>query len=232
LLGASLTMGSGVEEEETFGALLEDRLNRENGGTGPDKYEVLNFGVAGYGSLHMLYQLRHKVLQFEPNAVLYTGNAIDKDRNARLFTRMISRGILPSEPYLQELARRSGVHAETGPTEARRRMAPYERELLAWVYSKVVADCREHGIEPIYMYLPSVIEATEPWQAERRREALELAERAGFRMIDLTDVYEPHKPSDLWILENDTHPNARGHQLIADRLHTLLRETDAIPSVQ
>ena len=110
-------------------------------------------------------------------------------------------------------------------------MMPYERELLAWVYLSVVADCRERGIEPIFMYLPTVTESLERWEAERRTEVLDLAAQAGFRVIDLTGVYEPYKPADLWILENDTHPNALGNQLIADRLYEELRQTHAVASL-
>jgi lysophospholipase L1-like esterase len=33
-------------------------------------------------------------------------------------------------------------------------------------------------------------------------------------------------PSELWIAENDGHPNALGNRLIADRLQALLEEVE------
>ena len=37
-------------------------------------FEILNFGVAGYSPLHMLYQLERKVFAFEPNMALFLGH--------------------------------------------------------------------------------------------------------------------------------------------------------------
>lgn len=67
VVGGSFTMGAGVEQEDTFHSLLEDRLNRES----PDiKYEFINFGVAGYTMKNKLAVLEHKVLEYDPDLVL------------------------------------------------------------------------------------------------------------------------------------------------------------------
>ena len=52
LLGASRTVGSGVEDGRTFEALVEDRLNRELGPASGRRYEVLNFAML---------RIRHKI---------------------------------------------------------------------------------------------------------------------------------------------------------------------------
>ena len=43
-------------------------------------------------------------------------------------------------------------------------------------------------------------------------------------MLDLTGAYGDHLPAELWIEEDDVHPNALGHRLLADRLESLLRQ--------
>src|SRR5262245_18828710 len=48
ILGPSHVMGSGVADGETFSDILEERLNQAAGPASPLRYEVLNFGVAGY----------------------------------------------------------------------------------------------------------------------------------------------------------------------------------------
>lgn len=49
ILGDSVTYGQSVNDEETYPWLLQERF--------PD-YEIVNFGVMGYGTLHSLIQLR------------------------------------------------------------------------------------------------------------------------------------------------------------------------------
>jgi D-alanyl-lipoteichoic acid acyltransferase DltB (MBOAT superfamily) len=223
LVGPSTAMGSGVEDHETFASVLEERFNKEPVLEGVARYEVLNFGVAGYAPLQVLHQLPKKVFGFDPHAILYIGHAIDLDRTASRFVTLIRRRVVPADPFLQDLAARAELAGGMGPTEARRRLSPYSRELLHWVYSRIVAESRERGVQPIFAYLETVTEPMEPWRAAQRTEVLALARKAGFHMIDLTGVYEPYEPDDLWILKNDAHPNVLGNRLIGTRLHEALQ---------
>jgi hypothetical protein len=220
LVGPSTAMASGVEAADSFEAIVEDRLNAE--ARGSQRFEVLNFGVAGYAPLHVLFQLPRKVFQFEPNAVMYLGHASDIDRTAMQFSRTVRKGIAFSDPYLQNLAVQTGITAGTGLTEARRRMKPHTLPLQQWVYDRIVAECRTRGIAPIFVYLETVTEPREPWRAEQRAQVIDMARKSGFEILDLTGVYAPHQPEDLWIMTNDGHANVLGNRLIGVRLHDLL----------
>ena len=68
LLGDSMVFGPGVNDDETFGALLERRLNAQ--ATAGRRYEVLNFGVPGYDTGHELQVLKHYAIKFKPDLVL------------------------------------------------------------------------------------------------------------------------------------------------------------------
>ena len=225
LVGPSTAMASGVEANESFESVLEDRLNRE--ARGATRFEVLNFGVAGYAPLHVVFQLPRKVFAFQPDAVLYLGHASDIDRTATQFTRTVRRGMTFSDPYLRDLAAQTGIVAGTGNTEARRRMKPHTLALQQWVYERIVADSRARGIRPVFVYLETVTEPLEAWRAEQRLQVLTLARQAGFEIVDLTGVYAPYKPADLWILKNDGHANVLGNRLIGDGLYDKLRLTAA-----
>jgi hypothetical protein len=63
---------------------------------------------------------------------------------------------------------------------------------------------------------------TEPWRAADRTQALALAREAGFQVVDLTGAYGGYTAPQLWIAENDGHPNALGNRLLADRLFETL----------
>ncbi len=68
VIGGSFTMGAGVRIEETFHSRLEDRLNGESDDIA---YEFINFGVAGYTMDNKLLVLEHKVLEYDPDLVLF-----------------------------------------------------------------------------------------------------------------------------------------------------------------
>ncbi len=67
VLGDSYTFGFGVENDETYPAVLESLLNAE---AIDHRYEVLNFGVGGYSTQDEAVVLRAKVLAWKPDLVV------------------------------------------------------------------------------------------------------------------------------------------------------------------
>jgi len=68
VVGGSFTFGSGVEIEDTYHSHLENKLDNESVDL---KYEFINFGVSGYTMRNKLATLRHKVLEYDPDLVLF-----------------------------------------------------------------------------------------------------------------------------------------------------------------
>lgn len=78
VLGDSYAEARQVEIEEAFWAVLERELAACPGRNGRT-IEVLNFGMAGYGTTQELLTLQHRALAFEPDLVLLaflTGNDV------------------------------------------------------------------------------------------------------------------------------------------------------------
>ena len=69
LLGDSMISARQVEFEKTAGQLLEKRLNKEFGAKTGKKYEVLNFGVDGYGVDQMFLNWDTYAYNFKPDYV-------------------------------------------------------------------------------------------------------------------------------------------------------------------
>lgn len=67
LLGDSLTFGSGVNDEDTFGRQLERILNARAGGR---RYQVINAACASWGTAHHLVFLEETGFKFRPDLVL------------------------------------------------------------------------------------------------------------------------------------------------------------------
>lgn len=73
LLGDSLTESLQVPYEESFGRLLESKLNAESG----QKIQVLNFGTSGYSTAQEYLQLKEQVMKYKPDLVLVCYNSRD-----------------------------------------------------------------------------------------------------------------------------------------------------------
>jgi hypothetical protein len=221
LVGSSHVMGYGVNDDETFDAVLESRLAREPIGNPTARYEVLNFSVDGYGPLQELVALEKKALPFKPDVVLYFTHPGALGRAAGYLEEMARNRIpIPYEP-LRDIVARSGVTAQTGRHDGMRLLSSFGGEALGWAYRRFVQQCREHGAIPVWIYLPTAGEKPdERLLAEQTR----LAEEAGFVFLNLRRCYEGHDPRTIWFGEWDQHPNAFGHRLIAEELDRLLRE--------
>jgi hypothetical protein len=78
VLGDSMAEALQVPLEATFWSIMEQRL-KECRAFGARNVEVLNFGVAGYGTAQELLTLRHRVLDYAPDMVVlafYPGNDV------------------------------------------------------------------------------------------------------------------------------------------------------------
>ena len=214
-------MGSGVTRDKTFESRLETRLNGSSDGTGGHCYEILNFAVYGYNPIDQVYVLEQRVAQFHPNAILYVAHPEDSIRVARYLQQHVLGGRPMPYEHLIEVVREAGVDAKTAEPAAYQRLAPAGESVLAWVYRRLVQDARRGGMCAGLVYLPMVVDMNYAVDVSRE---VQLARDAGFLLFDLTGVYDVPNRNGLWIADGHSHPNARAHQLIADRLYTLMRE--------
>lgn len=86
LLGDSYVFGFGVNDHEVVSAVLEDKLNGDQG-RGNKRFEVLNFSVSGFGQAEELVTYRNRVRAFLPDDVVlfYSENDTGNNAISRLF---------------------------------------------------------------------------------------------------------------------------------------------------
>lgn len=72
-IGDSSTFGWGAEREDTYQALLMERLERSQ----PGRFEVLNLGIPGHNSRHGVGMLEHYALPLEPDLLIVAFGAND-----------------------------------------------------------------------------------------------------------------------------------------------------------
>jgi hypothetical protein len=238
LVGSSCELGRGVNDDETFGRLLEGRLNREDTDERIRKYEVLNFSVEGYGAIQKLYYFCNKGLAFDPDLVLWVSARREGERTADQLANAMKKGYEYPEPFgtlIHDICARAGVDGSTPFRQIERRLLSSMPQLTQVVYQQFAASCQEHHLRCCVVYRPESREFLH-LQAADRLAIQQMAANAGLRLVDLKSSYEgianrealmvdPDGSFDLGSMRRfgvDDHPNALAHQLLADELYRQL----------
>jgi hypothetical protein len=225
MVGPSFVMGSGVGDDEVFEAVLEVHLNELNDHETYEKYEILNFGVAGFSSLQELWIFEDQALSFEPAALFFVSHQIEEEVTVRNLVQSVTTGVEIPYDDLVEVAGKAGVQQGMSQSEGERLLKPYGEEILAWVYHRFVEIAGERGITPVWIFMPTL---EFPLDAGEKTRLAGMAEEAGFITLDLADVYDNQDIGSVIVAEWDRHPNAKGNQLIAARLFKALQEKEEL----
>ena len=219
LLGTSSLMGWGVNDGETFEALVEERLNREMKETPFARYELLNYGVPGYQPPQQMINFE-RALRKHLNAVVFVADGRELTRSVSYLAEVTHKGIdVPYAP-LREILAQAGVAKGMTEAEAQRRLLPHAEAILTQVYGHIAEEARRHQVRTIWVFLPPL--AKGGWRGELPT-MLKIAKDTGFIVIDLADVFNDKDASGIRLAEWDNHPNAYGHQLIAQNLFQALQ---------
>lgn len=215
LIGASNTMGYGVEQDEVFSEILERRLNDELAGGKWQRYEVLNFSVGGYQMLDRLYVLDQRIPRFDPQLVLVC--ATMHDLRWAIHQRMV-RQIRDGKPlhfaFLEEIAREAGVEQGQSETRMAQKLKQRRAILAAGCFEEVVRIANREGFTAAVLNLRIRVDPIHPEMIQQS----ELSRKAGLITLELFDAYEGQKDTVMYLLPSDPHPTALAHRRLADEL--------------
>lgn len=230
-LGDSFTFGSGVEEDQTFAALLEARLTDTR---------CFNLGIGGFGVDQMWQTLVHYGRALEPDLVILAFIRNDLDRSLKAYRlapgwiekptyRLIgdrleplTRSNLPPAAWrwieqhsrLVELWRRAerslALHYPVG----------YEWRLNRALFAAVRDECRRAGVPLVVVHIPVNRRSPAP-VLEGEFAAL------GIPFLDLTPLLPPD--ADRLYYPHDHHFNAAGHRFAADAIYRFLQDHRLAP---
>jgi hypothetical protein len=225
LLGASHDQGSGVKEDETYENLVEDRLNHDPPSSHYSRYEILNMSVGQHGLFQRLLRLEQQGFQFEPDAVILSVAAPDKQFLLRHLSRALTLNIEPPPDYreiLERVTRNAGINGKVPQVMIQRRLQPYVGELYQWAFHRFAQQCKQRGIHPLVIYRPEPVDFLGSEQADRS-EVTRLARAAGLEVIDLSRAFDSVTDRNTLMLAKwDEHTTAFGHRLLANKLYESL----------
>jgi len=239
VVGDSITWGQGVRREQTFAALLEDRLDEDLQDAGIDA-EVIALGTCGSRFVDGYLRLRAHAEQLEPDLVIYQFFVNDLEYLISHRRPEVLSMLEQSSNLLQAV--RAVVDRDEFWDLAR---AYTDSDSIEWrLFLEVLEAFRAwHG----RLRIPLVVVSFPPIDVRRDggnfdgwtelapyRETLDrpLAEmrRAGLPVLDLVDELEAKAGRRyLSVSERDGHPNGLAHEIAAEALLEFLGETGLVP---
>ncbi len=220
VLGASITLGWGVAEDETFTARLERRL-REAG----ENAVVMNAGTANFNAVRSVELFFDRLEPTEPTDILVhyflrDAEALEPERGNWLLRNSELAVTLwtVAQEYL-------GPRGEASLVDHYR--AVYRPDAPGFVAAKAalkrLADyAHAHGIRLYLVMVPDIHNLLDYPFGFAHAEMAEVARELGYRYLDLLPSFGSLPPEKLWAMPGDPHPNSLGHRIMADAIYPLL----------
>ncbi len=247
ITGDSVTMGTGVEEEFTYSAQLQELLEAESSDR---RHEVLNVGVAGINTQEAIKRLERTIAAYHPHLVVY-GFTINDIKN-RGYERRRSQAdedeTIAYWKWAEKISNsRSYLWRVIGPrlvfllVRRTPRLTAHQQEMLhnyfenprAWAefergIDRFGALARSHGICAVVFVHTSFDELNDRHPYLGVYEMVEKSARErGLYVIQSFSDLEGRRPRSLWVGPFDPHPNRDGHAIFAGVLLAGLEELPA-----
>jgi len=222
ILGGSLEMGTGVDNNEVFENLIENKLNTNRKANDPN-YEILNFSISGSSIIENMEKFHKQVTHFEPTHVLLSMH--EKEvfhfqktlrwiKEQSVSTENLDR-ILKNSPWLQELLDFiEKKNLSFDPDIKEEEEVVKGNILIDWCLNHLNKKCAEKNIDFSLILFPSLDNKT-----QNLNEIERLAKKNKITYYDISRAYQNYDYDRLKIAKWDNHPNARGHKLIANALY-------------
>jgi hypothetical protein len=225
VLGASIDMGWGVKQQDTYINRLEEWLTAHSERlhiSPPRRFEVLNFGVAAYSPLQRLEVLRRKVKDFDPDMVIYSATTLDKRLLEIHVCDMLWRGVDLEYDFLRRLVANAGVTENelrknrdgrmVNKDRLKQKLYPHIWKLYDDTMAAVAAECRAAGLPVVVVIIPRVGQSNAlASRAEDVARLRAIATHHALTVYDLSDTFDRFDPATLEVAPWDDHPNASGH---------------------
>ena len=215
-LGGSIALGWGVPEEQTVEARLETMLRQAG-----QQAQVLNGGVGNYNTERYVSRFFKELEPLQPTDIVvhyFLRDAEDLPAGGGNVFLQHSELAVTSWIAYHRLADRSGELSLVDHYRAAYdpqapgflRMQEKLKELAAYAASK--------HVRLFFAMTPDVHNLVD-YKFDFVHETMrQIAEADGFVYVDLLPAMRGRQPQELYAMPGDPHPNALGHQLMAEAI--------------
>lgn len=224
-LGDSFTFGWGVEKSKTFEELLEAELNKQR------PTEIINFGTGNYNTEQEVNAFFEKGLKYKPDEVVvfhFINDAEPTPRQSRWEFLGNSLAVTFFWSRINSLLTKYGEYPSFHDYYANLYIDGQPGWIAAQKAFIELRDvCRKNKMVLKVVLLPELHElANYPFAKEHQKVMTYLREN-GVQAIDLAPFFAGEQnPPRLWVADDDAHPNAIAHAMIARHVKDFIAETD------
>ena len=220
VIGGSFTVPAGVEIDEAFHSILENRLNKEN----PDlNYEFINFGVSGYRINNKIATLEHKALKYNPDLILFIldGSQFTEDEEKEFKPKSQKNQFFQSFTY--KLISKNKLFTQDNKDqefldEHKTGLDQFNLEL------QKLSNISQKNKVPICV----VVLDHDYSHYEMSKEIKRLVENNNLYYSNTIPSFQDIDISELTIYKIDIHPNSKANQIFADSIYMGLKNQSLI----
>ncbi len=223
-LGGSITLGWGVPEEATVEARLE-RMLRASG----EEAQVLNGGIGNYNAERYVARFFKELTALHPTDIVvhyFLRDAEDLEAGNTNFLLRHSELAVTLWIAYHRLYDRSGEgalveHYRNAYEPGSRGFAKMSRSL-----GRLADYAKERGIR-IYLAMVPDVHNLINYDFRFVHEAMRrVSDQEGYTYVDLLPALQGRPAKELAAMPGDPHPNALGHELMADAIFPILTRHD------
>jgi len=221
MVGDSITLGWGIEENATFSKIIEEKLNENRPLDDFNEYEVINMGVGNYNTQMEYAVLKEKGINYDPNLIIvnYYLNDLESTPNIEFegikgnsYFYAFMWNIVTNIKY-----RFFNDNYETYYLTQFDDKSKRERNKDSII--NIIKLCKENNIRLIFIIHPEYHNFKDYRFQDITDFVCRMVESYHIACRDLLPYFMDTEPKDIWINEEDVHPNELGHQIIADAIY-------------
>jgi hypothetical protein len=218
LLGTSIDMGVGVENQETYENLIETSVNNSNKIPEIDSLEILNFSISSMSLPGYVGALKNKVINFKPDMLWVLEHQMStKKVLSKILEKQETKDLWQIDNFIDSLILSIPSESLNSKAEIKMILDRHQFEVIEFYYKEIADLCKINNIIPVMIYVQAL---NKDENSDQREEIFKIVKRLGFQTLDLSTVFEvtPNRKS-LQLGKWDTqHPNKIGHEIIANSI--------------
>ena len=223
VIGDSFVLADGVEIEETFHSLLEEKSNKEQGDI---TYQFINFGVSAYNLRQYLEVMRYKAKGYDPDLILVgfcprNDQYIPEEQKYRDVPKTYSFFHYYSIQALIDVLKR-GTYYDDDIYYMEKELArnqPFsekQKRYMIQVFSEMNDFSKQNNVPIIIVYLD--IFYNEKFANELEKIVL----KNNLYFVNASLPFKGQDFHEYIIYPVDSHPNGKAHRLFADVIYDYL----------
>jgi lysophospholipase L1-like esterase len=227
VLGSSIALGWGVEEDKVVSSLLQKKFEASG-----QNVEVLNGGIGNYNAERYVERFLTRLAPLQPTDLLILAFVRDGEELTQGGGNLLLRNSQLAVTVWTAINRVVVKSGEASLVDHYKQIYAPGSSALALMqaeFAKLAAYARQHRIHVTMAMVPDIHSLTNYPLGFVHDIFAQTARDNGFAYIDLLPAFQGLTPEEIWAMPGDPHPNARGHALMADEIYGVLaqaRETD------